>query len=413
MIKITNLNFQNQTIENIEVDGEDIHDVALKLTKTTFKIVIKKKGETIKREIKKKDVINEVVDLVMDEVEEVVEPVVEEVVEPVVEEVVEESVMAVVEPVVMEIEEINEILEPKEINLGKLKQIMKEHIPKANTLDSYLRTIQQVYEHFKMTDMAKLFRTKEQDIINYIESQYTNNSTIKSKLCSVYKAYKILNISGDLFKQRIDYYATTQKITHEQTKQDNKKSIEEGEEIIEHFESKMEELRAVIQTDTIETENEMLNNWDVNVQLYCILKIYLSIGVLRPSELLNCLITDTDCDNNTNYINVTSKQIVINCHKNDRKGKKVIEIDDKKLLGILRKGVGRFLVTNQHGGLYESSSAFSKVFMRYFGGNVYDLRKAVSSKCIAEGDFDKIKQLEHNQGHSLNTILEFYNVYNK
>ena len=42
MIKITNLNFQNQTIENIEVDSEDVHNVELKLTKTIFKIVVVK-----------------------------------------------------------------------------------------------------------------------------------------------------------------------------------------------------------------------------------------------------------------------------------------------------------------------------------------------------------------------------------
>ena len=54
MIKITNLNFQNQTIQNIEVDGEDIHNVELKLTKTTFKIVLVKEGQTIKSKLKRK-----------------------------------------------------------------------------------------------------------------------------------------------------------------------------------------------------------------------------------------------------------------------------------------------------------------------------------------------------------------------
>ena len=49
MIKITNLNFQKQTIDNIEVDGEDIHNVEFKLTKTTFKIVLVKECETIKK----------------------------------------------------------------------------------------------------------------------------------------------------------------------------------------------------------------------------------------------------------------------------------------------------------------------------------------------------------------------------
>ena len=57
MIKITNLNFQKQTIDNIEVDGVDIHNVELKLRKTTFKIVLVKEGETIKKQIKKKDIL--------------------------------------------------------------------------------------------------------------------------------------------------------------------------------------------------------------------------------------------------------------------------------------------------------------------------------------------------------------------
>ena len=67
MIKITNLNFQNQTIENIEVDGEDIHEVELKLTKTLFKITLVKAGVSIQKQIKKKGIVDEVVDVVMDE----------------------------------------------------------------------------------------------------------------------------------------------------------------------------------------------------------------------------------------------------------------------------------------------------------------------------------------------------------
>jgi hypothetical protein len=157
----------------------------------------------------------------------------------------------------------------------------------------------------------------------------------------------------------------------------------------------------------------MINNWSVEVQLFCVLKVYLTYGVIRSNELIDCKITDCDDTINSNYINVKSQQIVINNHKNDRNGKKVIDIDDKKLLGILRKGIGKFLITNQQGELYQSSSAFSKVFMKYFKYNVYDLRKAISSKCIAEGNMEKIKQLEHNQGHSFQVIIDYYNVYSK
>jgi integrase len=142
------------------------------------------------------------------------------------------------------------------------------------------------------------------------------------------------------------------------------------------------------------------------------LKIYLAYGVLRPSELLDCKITENDAEEGS-HINVKTKQIVIHHHKNDRKGKKVIQIDDE-LVECLRKGLGKYLVKNQNDKLYQSSSAFTKTFKNEFNDYTpYDLRKAVSSRCIAQNDIEKIKTLEHNQGHSLNVILENYNVYTK
>jgi hypothetical protein len=45
--------------------------------------------------------------------------------------------------------------------------------------------------------------------------------------------------------------------------------------------------------------------------------------------------------------------------------------------------------------------------------NPYDLRKAISSKCIAHGNVDGSKKLENNQGHDLQTILNNYNIYTK
>ena len=146
--------------------------------------------------------------------------------------------------------------------------------------------------------------------------------------------------------------------------------------------------------------------------MYCILKIYLTYGVLRPSELLHCSVTEKDCEGE-NYINILTKQIVINNHKNDRKGKKVIDIEDE-LVECLRKGSDKYLVTNQSDELYQSSSAFTKAFKKEFNDYTpYCLRKAISSAYIAEGDIEKIKTLEHNQGHSLQVILNNYNVYTK
>ena len=219
-------------------------------------------------------------------------------------------------------------------------------------------------------------------------------------MCAIYKVYKLLNIENELFKNKIEHYAYEQKINQDKNKESNEKTTQDGNAIIEYFENKLAELE--FQED----------NWTQQNQLYCILKIYLTYGVLRPSEILDCKITENDGEEGNN-INILTKQIVIHHHKNDRKGKKVIEIDDE-LVGFLRKGLGKYLVLNQSDELYQSSSAFTKMFKSYFDDYTpYDLRKAVSSKCIAEGNVNEIKKLEHNQGHSLNVILEHYNVYSK
>jgi integrase len=361
MIKITNLNFQNQTIESIEVNGETVDNLQIKLTKTKFNIVIVKDKKVIQKEIKKKDVPEKAVDVVIEEVEQVIEDIKEE------------------------------------MTLAKMKDLLKEHIPKKNTLVSYGRTIQQVFEYFKVQTIHELL---EQDIIDYIEEKYESISTIKSKLCAMYKVYKLLNLEGQLFKSKIDYYVNKQTLHQDKHRELNKKTTTEGNAIIKYFENKLAELETVKE-----------DNWTQQSQLYCILKIYLTYGVLRPSELLHCKVTEKDCE--CNHINVSTKQIVIHHHKNDRKGKKVIHIDDE-LVECLRKGLGRYLVTNQSDKLYQSSSAFTKAFKKEFDDYTpYDLRRAISSRCIAQGNVNEIKKLEHNQGHSLNVILEHYNVYSK
>jgi hypothetical protein len=114
-----------------------------------------------------------------------------------------------------------------------------------------------------------------------------------------------------LFKSKIDYYVNKQTIHQDKHRKLNKKTIAEGDAIIKYFENKMTELE--FQED----------NWTQQNQLYCLLKIYLTYGVLRPSEILDCKITENDGEEG-NHINILTKQIVIHHHKNDRKGKKVI-----------------------------------------------------------------------------------------
>jgi site-specific recombinase XerD len=128
------------------------------------------------------------------------------------------------------------------VTLAKMKDVLKAHIPKKNTLDSYCRTMKQVYDNFKVEDIHELLCTKEQDIIHYLEKKYESISTIKSKLCAIYKVYKLLNIENELFKSRIDYYVKKQTLHQDKHKESNKKTVAEGDAIIEYFENKLAEL---------------------------------------------------------------------------------------------------------------------------------------------------------------------------
>ena len=92
----------------------------------------------------------------------------------------------------------------KLILLDEMTKILKEPTPKKNTFDNYFRRLMDVYNKFKVNDINNLLRTKENEIVKYIETKKENSSTIKSKLCGIYKCYKVLNIKSDLFKNKIE-----------------------------------------------------------------------------------------------------------------------------------------------------------------------------------------------------------------
>jgi len=362
MTKISNINFSQKTVETVEVNGDAIKEIKYEFLDKTFKVTIVKNDDEV-----------------------VVEEVVAE--EIIVEEVIEEPVN-------------------KKLTIADVKNIIYENIPKKNTAETYFRSVKQVHDNFKEDDVHELLK-KENEIIEFIETKYEKLTTIKNKLCGILKVYNLLNLECTQLKSKIDHYMVSLSIEEDKKKENpiDKKTVVEAEKIVNYFKNELKTLEEELSFDT----------WDKNVELYVILKIYLTYGVVRPSELIDMQITDTDegCDK-LNYINVQTKKIVINNHKNDRKGTKVIDITDDKLNEILCKGLNNHLVTNQNGDLYSSSSSFGKMFKSRFNDyNPYDLRKCVSSLAIHEGNTEKINMLEYNQGHCLNTILKNYNMYNK
>jgi integrase len=361
MIKINNINFCEKSIENIEVNGDDIKEIKCEFVDNRFKITI------------------------MNNNDEVIEEVFEE-------EVIEEPVVE--EPQI------------KKLTIADVKDIIYENIPKKNTAETYFRSVKQVYDNFKEDNVYDLLK-KENEIIGFIETKYDKLTTIKNKLCGILKVYNLLNLECTQLKSKIDHYMVTLSLEEDKKKENpiDKKTVGGAHEIVNYFKGELKTMEEEIPLDT----------WNKNTELYAILKIYLTYGVLRPSEILDMKITDTDEGNDkVNYINVQTKKIVINDHKNDKNGNKVIYITDDKLNDILSKGLNHHLVTTQNGELYASSSSFSKMFKSRFNNyNPYDLRKCISSLAIHEGDTEKINMLEYNQGHTLNTILKSYNTYNK
>jgi hypothetical protein len=303
----------------------------------------------------------------------------------------------------------------KSLSIEELKELLTEKIEKKNTALSYGRTIKQVYDYFKSDDVYSLLQ-KEQEIIAFIEDKYkTNISSISSKLCGVLKCYTVLNLESKVIKDRIQHFKVLLKVKHDADKEklSDKKSIEEGEEILEHCKNEMNKLGEKVKNDI-----QLLNTWDITVQMYCVLKIYLDIGNLRGDEVVDMKILDTDTEDKINYINVKTNQIIIKNHKTEKsQGTRTIDIEDKKLLNILKKGLGKYLITDKNNEPYKTSSKFGEYFKSIIGYNPYDLRKALTSKCIreclTEGNTEALERLSDTQGHSLTTMLNNYNTYNQ
>ena len=61
-----------------------------------------------------------------------------------------------------------------------------------------------IFNHIKLSNINELLTSKENEIINYIETKYNSNtSTIKTKLCCIYKCYKILILESNFCKKKI------------------------------------------------------------------------------------------------------------------------------------------------------------------------------------------------------------------
>ena len=101
-------------------------------------------------------------------------------------------------------------------------------------------------------------------------------------MCGIYKCYSLLYIESKLLKDKIEHYKITQTIIEDKSNHEDKKTIEEADTILTYFHNELDTMREKIKKDT-----DILNRWDTTAQLYTVLKIYLTYGMLRPSEIIN------------------------------------------------------------------------------------------------------------------------------
>ena len=262
MIQINNINFSQKNIESIQIDSDDVKGVEVELQDNKFKLtIIKNTNEIIKEEINDINIIHNEPEQGEPKEEEPKEE------EPKKEEPKEE-------------EPKDEEPEPEEqpnpdetinivITLEKFKDILEAKIEKENTAKTYFRTVKDLYKHFKPNDMIDLL-SKEEEIIVYLEQQYKLTSTLKNKLCGIYKCYILLNIESKLLKDKIEHYRITQSIKEDKNNHEDKKTIEEADTILAYFKNEME-----MMGEKIKNDNDILNRWDTTAQLYTVLKIYL------------------------------------------------------------------------------------------------------------------------------------------
>ena len=185
MMKISNINFLQKNVENVEICGI-IKEMKCEFNDNTFKITVMNKNDEVIEEVFQEQKIEEGVE------HEVVEH-----------EVLEHEVVA--EPV------------NKKLTIDDVKNIIYENIPKKNTRDTYFRTIKQVYDNFDEDDVHELLK-KENEIIDYIENKYEKITTIKNKLCGMLKVYNLLNIECTLLKCKIDHYMILQSLDEDKKK---------------------------------------------------------------------------------------------------------------------------------------------------------------------------------------------------
>jgi len=97
-------------------------------------------------------------------------------------------------------------------------------------------------------------------------------------------------MESTLLKGIIQHYKVLLKVKQEADKEKlmDKKTIEKGEEILNHCNNEMDNLGEKVKNDI-----QLLTTWDITVQLYCVLKINLDNN-LHGDEIIDMKFLETE-----------------------------------------------------------------------------------------------------------------------
>ena len=105
--------------------------------------------------------------------------------------------------------------------LEDIKEILFKN-EQESTAKIYFSTIKQLFNHFNFY-YVKEFLYNENLIIEYLEENYKNYSTLKGKLSSVLKVFKMFNKSSNQLKKKINDLLILDEIQTSKNTQENKK----------------------------------------------------------------------------------------------------------------------------------------------------------------------------------------------
>ena len=154
------------------------------------------------------------------------------------------------------------------------------------------------------------------------------------------------------------------------------------------------------------------NDWTNDHGLCVFVYLYLNYAVLRNSEVYD--MTISDCELDGNHINLTTKEIVVVNHKNSVKdGTRRISFEHDASMNLLcEKGIGNYVISqtqpSKKGQPYKSATSIYDLLKSKLGKGHRALRHAKTSQVLNTQDQASIRELAHNQGHSVGVQNEYY-----